>query len=355
MKSPFGKPFKGTSPFGPGAGNGLTIAGRSLSFLASAQPYTVTGADTISVADSSNAGGTYGIAISISSGTISLSGTTGLSFSVGDGTADAAMTFTGSLANINTALGSLVVASASSGTPSISITFSHAATSRTNNRNISMVVGVVVANSVAPVISGTNTPGSTLTTTDGTWTGTLAPTFTYQWYNEVSPISGETGASYVVSLSDVGSGITCKVTGTNVFNSVTADSNEINIGDGNLPVLSAFVDDLDETPPIATFTVSEDSTITWDFHSSATPPAKGAGNIGTGTFPASAGNDSYELTLPNGTGYLHLRGTDFDGDSNVITSQQITISGVSALYLLEDGSSNYLLENNTDQLLMESA
>ncbi len=42
-------------------------------------------------------------------GTISLAGITGLSFSVGDGTSDSTMTFTGSIANINTALATLTV------------------------------------------------------------------------------------------------------------------------------------------------------------------------------------------------------------------------------------------------------
>lgn len=336
-------------PLGSQSGNGLSITAPSLAFLASAQPYTVNGGNKISVADSKSAGGTYGITIAVSSGTITLSGITGLSFSVGDGTADATMTFTGSLANINTALDGLSINSATAGARTLTVTFSHAATARTVEKVISVTVGVLVANSVAPVISGTNTVGSTLTTTDGTWTGTPAPTFTYQWYNEATPITGATSNTYVVTSGDIGFGISCRVTGTNIFNSVSADSNEINIGDGNIPALSDFVDDLDETPPIATFTVSEDCTITWDFHSSATPPAKGAGDIGTGTFPATAGNDSYELTLPDGTGYVHLRGTDFDGDSNVLTSQQITIPGASNAVLRTDNS--YSLRTDGSKIL----
>src|SRR6185295_12419929 len=45
--------------------------------------------------------------LSVSHGLLTLSGATGLSFTVGDGTADATMTFTGTLASINAALNGL--------------------------------------------------------------------------------------------------------------------------------------------------------------------------------------------------------------------------------------------------------
>lgn len=216
-----------------------------------------------------------------------------------------------------------------------------------------MVVGVVVANSVAPVISGTNTVGSTLTTTDGTWTGTPAPTFTYQWYNDASPITGETGITYVTTLADENLPVTCRVTGTNAFNAVTATSNEIIVGDGDVIVLSSFVDDLELDPPIATFTASESGTGTWDFHASATPPAKGAGDIATGTFPISAGADSYEIDLssyPGETGYVHIRATDADGDSNILTSAQITVPGGSSNAVLRTDNS-YSLRTDGSKIL----
>jgi hypothetical protein len=44
------------------------------------------------------------VTLTATNGTLTLSGTTGLSFSAGDGTADATMTFTGTLASINAAL-----------------------------------------------------------------------------------------------------------------------------------------------------------------------------------------------------------------------------------------------------------
>ena len=51
------------------------------------------------------------VSISVSHGTFSLASTTGLSFSVGDGTADSSMTFSGTLANVNTAIATLTYTS----------------------------------------------------------------------------------------------------------------------------------------------------------------------------------------------------------------------------------------------------
>ena len=75
-----------------------------------------------------------------------------------------------------------------------------------------------------PAISGNTPIGSTLTCSNGTWTGIPAPTFTYQWYRGDSPISGATSASYVTQNADLGQSITCRVTATNVKNSVVAIS-----------------------------------------------------------------------------------------------------------------------------------
>jgi hypothetical protein len=216
--------FGGGGPFGPRKGNGLRITAPTIAFLNADQPYTATGAKTISVADTRAAGGTYGIALTISGGTFSLSGITGLSFSVGDGTNDAAMTFTGSLTNINNALASSIINSISSNTTqTLSITWSHAATSRSINRVTYVISGSLAANTVAPAISGSGYYGNVLTCSDGTWTGYPAPTITKQWQKNGTNISGQTGNTYTSTFADVGATITCEVTGTNAFNAVTVE------------------------------------------------------------------------------------------------------------------------------------
>jgi hypothetical protein len=234
MKSPFDQPLRGIrSPFGATTGNGLRVTAPSLAFLASAQPYTVTGAYQISLSDSDAAGGTYGLAATISDGDIAFSGTTGLT---GDTTGtDGTLNVTGSLTNINNALNNLVISTATAGSRTITYTFTHAATSRSVTKVVSVIVGVLVANSVLPVISGDLDYGNVLTGSDGTWTGFPAPTFTYQWQNAGSNISGQTSNTYTSVFGDVGDTITCEVTATNAFNSVMAESAGVVISDPLAP------------------------------------------------------------------------------------------------------------------------
>jgi hypothetical protein len=65
----------------------------------------------ISIADADAAAGSVQVTLTATNGTLTLNSTTGLSFSAGDGTADATMTFTGTVAAINTALNGLAFSS----------------------------------------------------------------------------------------------------------------------------------------------------------------------------------------------------------------------------------------------------
>jgi len=58
-------------------------------------------------------------------------------------------------------------------------------------------------NTVAPVLSYVyRYEGETVTTDDGTWDN--SPTsFTYQWYRDATPISGETLSQYILTSADV--------------------------------------------------------------------------------------------------------------------------------------------------------
>lgn len=67
--------------------------------------------------------------------------------------------------------------------------------------------GVPPINLTPPVIAGTNTVGSVLTCTPGTWSGT--PTLTYRWFSEGTPIIGANGLTYQIQSSDQGNSITC--------------------------------------------------------------------------------------------------------------------------------------------------
>jgi hypothetical protein len=84
----------------------------------------------------------------------------------------------------------------------------------------------IPANTAEPTISGSPAQGQTLTANPGTWTGTPAPTFAYQWLRcppsggaadgaDCASIDSATAATYVVAAGDVGFRLRVKVTGSN--------------------------------------------------------------------------------------------------------------------------------------------
>lgn len=93
-------------------------------------------------------------------------------------------------------------------------------------------------NTVLPVISGTPTVGSTLTTTNGTWTGT-GITYSYQWKRGGTNIGGATSSSYVLVTADIGTTITAVVTATNAGGSTSATSAGVSISAPSNQMLSA--------------------------------------------------------------------------------------------------------------------
>jgi hypothetical protein len=85
------------------------------------------------------------------------------------------------------------------------------------------------SNTALPTISGTATQAQTLSSTNGSWTG--SPTsYAYQWRqcdssgNTCTSISGATGSSYTLAASDVGHTARAVVTATNAGGSNSATS-----------------------------------------------------------------------------------------------------------------------------------
>ncbi|MBF0196305.1 MAG: tandem-95 repeat protein, partial [Planctomycetes bacterium] len=70
-------------------------------------PLTFSAANIITVSDSDASGNSLELSLSISSGNLSLANLSGLSFSTGDGTLNSAMTFTGTITDLNNALDGL--------------------------------------------------------------------------------------------------------------------------------------------------------------------------------------------------------------------------------------------------------
>jgi len=86
-------------------------------------------------------------------------------------------------------------------------------------------------NTVAPALSyEQRTEFYTVSTDDGTWDN--SPTsFTYQWYRDATPISGETSNIYFLDTLDVDKYISCEVTAINAGGSATEPSDAIYIFD----------------------------------------------------------------------------------------------------------------------------
>jgi hypothetical protein len=102
--------------------------------------------------------------------------------------------------------------------------------------------GTLPVNTILPAVSGLAVEGETLTTTNGTWTGTAPITFTYQWsrYTSggvfVSNVAGATNSTLLLTSSEVGYSIGCTVTGTNT---IGADSAMSDLTQGVLSTESA--------------------------------------------------------------------------------------------------------------------
>ena len=92
------------------------------------------------------------------------------------------------------------------------------------------IVPIFPSNTIAPVISGTTTLGSVLTSTTGTWTGNPSPTFAYEWYRNGLPIFGATSSTYTLMAGDSNANINCAVDADNALGTISAVSNTITAG-----------------------------------------------------------------------------------------------------------------------------
>ncbi len=92
---------------------------------------------------------------------------------------------------------------------------SNAAGTGTSQSNAITVTATAPVCTVDPVITGSATAGSTLTSDGGTFTGS-AVVKSYSWYDAGVVIPAATASTYVTLIGQVGDAITNKVTGTNI-------------------------------------------------------------------------------------------------------------------------------------------
>lgn len=99
----------------------------------------------------------------------------------------------------------------------VTATNSEGSASRTTERVVvaADAGGTPPANETAPTVSGEPAPGAPLTCSEGTWSGSPAPTVAYQWLRDGSPIASATSSAYLVVEADRGHALSCSVTAIN--------------------------------------------------------------------------------------------------------------------------------------------
>jgi hypothetical protein len=138
-----------------------------------------------------------------------------------------------SCANVSGASGETYVLSSSDvgSTVRVLVTATNSAgSSAASSDATATVVAVPPANTAAPALSGEAKDGSTLTASNGTWTGSSPLSYTYQWQRcdakgeGCAAISGATNTGYTAAHEDVGHTVRVVVTATNAAGSASATS-----------------------------------------------------------------------------------------------------------------------------------
>jgi hypothetical protein len=92
------------------------------------------------------------------------------------------------------------------------------------NNDVTTQWDTAPVNTVAPAITGTNSVGSVLTCSTGTWTYLGDISYAYQWRRGGSPIGGATASTYTLVQADAAATIDCVVTATTSAGSTPATS-----------------------------------------------------------------------------------------------------------------------------------
>ncbi|HMC71363.1 MAG TPA: hypothetical protein VKJ07_19560, partial [Mycobacteriales bacterium] len=122
------------------------------------------------------------------------------------------------------------VAADTGATLAVQVTATTSAGSSARESNATTAVSGAPANTAPPTISGSATEGQTLTASPGSWRGSPAPSFAYQWQRcdqsglNCSPVTGANSSTYAVTSSDGGFTLLVTVEATNASGSAQASS-----------------------------------------------------------------------------------------------------------------------------------
>lgn len=198
-------------------------------------------------------------------------------------------------------------------------------------------------NTVAPVVSGTETQGQTLSCTTGTWgldspfsggsNGTI--TYSYQWTRSndgsgtgEADIGSATSSTYTLQAADIGKYIRCRVRGTNTGGFDSAEDTNSNF--------TGAIASSDSTPPtLSSATIAANGTT---FTAVFSENVNSAGSYAAG-FSISASGGAATLSYSSGDG------TDtivFTVSRTINQGESVTFSYSSGTGDVEDDASNAL-------------
>ena len=291
---------------------------------------TLAGASAISVADVDAGSDDIRVALTAAGGTLTLGTTSGLGFSTGDGTADATVTFTGTLAEVNAALDGLAYAAGAVGSGSIRVVtddLGNNGTGGAQQDGDTLAIDIVAAN--GPATDLTLTPGSVVeNNTVNTVVGTLAndddddgDTFTYT-------LAAGTGDADNATFTITGD----QVSANTSFDFETKDAYKIrvqvadNTGNTYAEALTVTATDVDEA---ATDITLDPATITENAAPGATVGTLASNDPDTGgtdTFTLVAGEGDADNAAFTVTGDQLAANTAFDFETKATYTVRVQVS-----------------------------
>lgn len=213
-------------------------------------------------------------------------------------------------------------------------------------------------NIVNPFITGGNVQGDVLIVTAGEWAGTAPIVLTYQWLRDGVDIVGETGLSYMLDATDLGTVISCSEIATNSEGVTTLNTNSVVVSE-DVPVVPEIVAGLGIGRTYKTTTwdntgaVTSTASITFNNNGSVDRVANvvSASQWLTTVLPA-AGNDywlSYEVV--SGNPFTNLNPNALHDVSSSITFE---ISITRDFADLEFGEYTFFIRSKADSSISSS-
>jgi lysophospholipase L1-like esterase len=133
--------------------------------------------------------------------------------------------------------------------------------------------GTAPVNTIAPVLSGLNMVGETLTSTQGTWDGTPPISYSYTFLSTTdfinfTVIQSSASPNYVIQVADSGKSIRCNVLATNDFGTTLEVTNYVSAVTMDLINLQSY--------DAAKFTLSGSNITAWTEQDNVTQWTKGS-------------------------------------------------------------------------------